>query len=126
MEGRHGIRIHEELSKNKQLVFLSDKIWPPRGAIETGSCLRFFIFVILHEIAHIELKHSSQNKTEEEYEADKMAKEWFNDHVQKINQSESGSILKPLTCKEIEGNKDFVEGRDWTYNSRKDDLSGFV
>lgn len=125
MDRRHGIRIDENIRKDKELVFLSDKIWPPGAAKETDLSFRFFIFVVLHEIAHVELRHGSENKAEEEHEADKKAMEWFNAHAEKINSSKPDSI-QMLSCKEIIANKDFIEGRDWTYNSRKNDVSGFI
>lgn len=124
MDRRHGIRVSEDIRKNKELIFLSDKVWPPVTAKETDLPFRFFAFVVLHEIAHVELKHTTQNKDEEEPEADKKAMEWFNAHMEKLNISKTEPIPL-LTCNEISENKDFIEGRDWTYNSRKCDVSGF-
>lgn len=120
-DGRHGIRIFEEIRKEKELIFLSERIWPPKDSDETNPFYRFFIFTILHEFAHIDLNDDDDDR------ANERAKEWFNLHVEKINQHPDTVVkLPPMTCKERMGIKDIVDGRDWSYNSSLEDLSGTI
>ncbi len=85
---------------------MSERILPKRGAIEDDPDVRYFIFVVLHEIVHAIKKHKSSkfdslsdadNQAQED-EADSLALEWFNRHVEALN----NPFMKPLTIDEIE------------------------
>ena len=67
--------------------------------------VRYFIFVVLHEVVHAVKKHKTlkfddltrqENKAQED-EADKIAMGWFNEHVKARN----NQYLKPITMDEI-------------------------
>lgn len=72
---------------------------------ETDPKARYFIYVVLHEVAHATKKHKSpifDNLTRDqleaqEKEADELALSWFNDHVVKKNNEH----LFPITKEEI-------------------------
>lgn len=75
----------------------------PPGSSEADKEWRYFIFAVLHEIAHAVLKHSPpdelkyQDNESQEHEADRHALEWFNSHV-----SENIDIgLTPLNIDEV-------------------------
>ena len=70
------------------------------------SNYRYFIFVVLHEIAHAYLKHLSpkldsltdSEMEAQEDEADKLALQWFNGYVE----ARANSFLPKLTRDEID------------------------
>jgi len=74
--------------------------------IETHPKARYFIYVVLHEVAHAIKNHKSprfDHLTDEEYkaqekEADDLAIKWFNEHVTKRN----NDYLPHITDQEIE------------------------
>ena len=78
---------------------------PKQGANGGQSEVRYFIYVVLHEVVHAIKKHKSpkfDNLTEQENhaqeeEADAIALEWFNEHVKELN----NPYVKPLTIEEI-------------------------
>lgn len=82
-------RLAQKICKHDEIVVLSPWIFTyiPAGACEADREFRYFIFCILHEIAHAILKHSppeelsSKENEEQEDEADKYAIEWFNKYV---------------------------------------------
>ncbi len=94
------IRNHEEI------IILSPWIFPYKSILESDKeyrKYRYFIFCILHEVAHIILKHKpppncsiQENQTQEDG-ADNLALNWFNSYV-----SESIDIgMSPLSIEEI-------------------------
>jgi hypothetical protein len=98
-------RVAPVLRKNREIIVLSERIFPKRGANEGHPKARYFIFVDLHEVAHAILNHRSpllDNLTEEENEAqekeaDDLAIAWFNAHVQARN----NQYLKAISLDEI-------------------------
>jgi hypothetical protein len=103
-------RLARHLCENREIILLSERILPKQNAIENLSEVRYFIFVVLHEVAHAIKKHKSpifDNLTDEEIkaqedEADKIALDWFNQHIEERNNPN----LKPLTREEIEAEQE--------------------
>ena len=99
---RDACRLPRELCKKREIILLSERILPKEGAVEDQSEVRYFIFSVLHEIAHVFKKHRFENLTyqenqAQENEADKLAISWFNDHIKLIN----NPCLKIITFEEI-------------------------
>ena len=99
-------RVARYYCENREVIFLSDRILPKKGASEFQPQVRYFIFIVLHETAHAIEKHKSpkfdkltqeQNRAQEE-EADELAFGWFNAHIQVLG----NQYLPPLTRGEIE------------------------
>jgi hypothetical protein len=98
-------RVAPALRKNRELIVLSERIFPKKGANEGDSKVRYFIFVVLHEIAHVIKNHRSpllDNLTEEENEAQEkeaetLAISWFNAYIKERN----NPYLKSITTDEI-------------------------
>lgn len=106
MGQRDGCRVGRELCENREIIILSEHILPKSGAKETQSEVRYFIYVVLHEVAHAIRKHRSplfddltteENRAQED-EADALALQWFNDHIKALN----NPYLPPLTREDIE------------------------
>jgi len=99
-------RVARNYCENREVILLSERILPKLGANEGQRKVRYFILTVLHEVAHAIKKHKSpkfDNLSEaeiqaQENEADKMALDWFNQHVEESN----NKYLKPLTPQEIE------------------------
>ena len=85
MFDRLGLRVAKDLIESRELVFLSERAFPRNGVPEEDQIYKHFIFVVLHEIAHIYLDHPQVIPKEErdEYEdaAHKQAKEWYDQHA---------------------------------------------
>jgi hypothetical protein len=89
MGQRDGCRLAKKLCKSREIILLSEHVLPKSGANEGESDVRYFIYVVLHEVAHVIKQHRSpiydsltNDKVEiQEAEADDMALKWFNDHV---------------------------------------------
>jgi hypothetical protein len=99
-------RVARHYCENREIILLSDRILPKRGADEGQSEVRYFIFTVLHEIVHAIKKHKSpkfddlseaQYQAQEE-EADNLAFRWFNQHINELN----NKYLPPLTTDEVE------------------------
>lgn len=77
---------------------------------ETDPRARYFIYVVLHEVAHAMRKHKSPKLDHitiddfeaQEKDADNLAMSWFNEHVSKRN----NKYLLPITKQEIEAAKE--------------------
>jgi len=98
-------RLAHKISVKEEIIVLSPWLFsyiPPRSS-EADEEWRYFIFAILHEVAHAVLKHSPpdelkpQNNNSQEEEADIRALTWFNDYVS--TNIEKG--LSPITIDEI-------------------------
>ncbi len=97
-------RVARYLCENKELILLSHRIFPKAGEGEGHSNGKYFIFTVLHEVAHAIQKHGSplfdnleqEEIKEQEKEADELALKWFNVHLLSINPD-----LPPLTMEEI-------------------------
>jgi hypothetical protein len=98
-------RLARHLCENREIILLSERILPKMNAREYHPEVRYFIYVVLHEVVHAIKKHKSpifDNLTAEEVqvqeeEADEIALDWFNQHVEELNNPK----LKPLTEEEI-------------------------
>lgn len=84
-----GCRLAREICKSREIILISERIFPGIGSTEGDERYRYFIFVVLHEIAHAYLKHRSpmfdslsvEENDAQESEADSLALQWFNNHV---------------------------------------------
>jgi len=104
----HAYRIARKLCQEREIILLSERIFPKEGAAEDKDEVRFFIFTVLHEVAHAIKEHRSplfdkltqKEKEAQEQEADNQALTWFNEHVKLF--SSKKPYLKPITLGEIE------------------------
>jgi len=96
--------------REREVILISDWVFPPAATSEGDDSGRFCILTILHEIAHAVCRHKSprldQLSVEEiqgqEAEADTLATQWFNTHVE-----ESGNkYMLPVSPTKI---RDLVE-----------------
>lgn len=82
-------RVARHFCEDRELILLSERILPKAGAREEDPQVRYFIFVVLHEIVHAIMKHGSPkfdalnpfDVRSQEQEADMIAYNWFNAHV---------------------------------------------
>lgn len=103
--GRDACRVARAISKEREIIILSDHILPKNTARFENWDVRYFIYVVLHEIAHVFKKHRSpmlDKLTEseiqaQENEADKIALKWFNEFVKSSNNAH----LKQITVEEV-------------------------
>ncbi len=78
-----------KICKHEEIIILSPWIFSfiPAGSCEIDKEFRYFIFAILHEVAHVFLEHidsdeiSGPEKQKQEDDADSHALEWFNSYV---------------------------------------------
>jgi hypothetical protein len=91
--------------REREVILISDWLFPPAGHSEGDDTGRFFIVTLLHEIAHAVCRHRSprldqlsaeENQTQEE-EADAMAVQWFNRHVEQS----SNDFMLPISVAEF-------------------------
>lgn len=100
-------RVARHYCENREVILLSERILPKQGANEGQPEVRYFIYVVLHEVVHAIKKHKSpkfdnltqQENQAQEDEADAIALEWFNEHIGKLN----NRYLKPITREVIKG-----------------------
>jgi hypothetical protein len=91
------------IGEQREIIILSERILPNK---DDDNEVRYFVFVVLHEIAHAYKQHRSpkldrlsQNEiVAQEAEADELALLWFNDFVD----NNRNLNLKPLKREEIE------------------------
>ena len=89
MASRDGVRLSRHVRENFEVIVLSDHIAPNIHHAETDPVFRYFMYVILHEVAHAICKHKSQyydgisakENEAQEVEADALATEWFNERA---------------------------------------------
>jgi len=102
---RDACRVARNYCENREVILLSERILPKQGTDERQPEVRYFFFVVLHEVVHAVKKHKSpkfdnltttENEAQED-EADRIALEWFNGHVKASN----NPYLKPLSLDEI-------------------------
>lgn len=88
MFDRLGIRIAKDLRESRELIFLSERVFPRNGVTEEDEIYKHFVFVVLHEIAHIFLDHPQvvAEKDRDGYEdaAHAKAKGWYDEHAKEI------------------------------------------
>ena len=84
-------RLTLEFRENREIIVLSERIVPAERSDEGSSDVRYFIFAILHEIAHAVFQDRpprSITPTEggkQEKRADGLAFQWMNDHLRAKN-----------------------------------------
>jgi hypothetical protein len=103
-------RISPQLRQKREIILLSERIFPKKGADEGVQKTRYFIFVVLHEVAHAIKNHRTNNLTKDESfiqekEADELAIAWFNGHVAERN----NPYLKTLNFNEINRTKAYYQ-----------------
>lgn len=104
---RSGMRLSRPLCENCEVVLLSEEKFPRVGGRQQENDFRFFIFLVLHEVAHAYLKHkcpyfdklSEEEAKKNEDEATAKAIEWFNLYLSENQQLEQ----KPMNDLEIIG-----------------------
>ena len=105
MAHRDGCRLARVVCETREVIVLSEHVLPRSNADEGQDDVRYFIYVVLHEVAHAVKKHRSpqyDSLTEEEseaqeQEADDLAFQWFNDHIA----AQANPHLVALTHEEI-------------------------
>lgn len=106
MAHRDGCRLARVLCETREIIILSEHILPKGHTDEGQPEVRYFIYMVLHEIAHAIRKHKSpqcDSLTNEEFEAqereaDALAFQWFNDHIARLE----NPYLPAMTHEEIE------------------------
>ena len=105
MGHRDGCRLARALCENREIIILSERILPKRGAKEDKPDVRYFIYVVLHEVVHAIKNHRSplydsltpEEVNAQEAEADDLALSWFNDHIAALR----NPYLLALTREEV-------------------------
>lgn len=103
------LRLTSIIREYEEVVIFSPWIFPYKPIPENDKEVRYFIFCVLHEIAHIILKHksplncSAQEHEGQEKDADDLALKWFNGHI-------SEKIL-PLSIAEIRAQQELNQTR---------------
>jgi hypothetical protein len=91
--------------REREIILLSDHVFPVAGAAEDHLLARYFFFVVLHEVAHAIKRHKSprfdrlskEENDAQEREADDLAYRWFNQHIEQ----EGNPFLVSLTPSEV-------------------------
>jgi hypothetical protein len=91
--------------REREIILLSEHIFPVHGKAVDHPSARYFIFAVLHEVAHAIRKHrsprfdalSKEENEAQEREADELAYQWFNDHVKQ----QDNPYLLPLLPDEV-------------------------
>ena len=96
-------RLTPKILTYEEVIILSPWIFTNKHITTNDIGARYFVFCVLHEVAHIILKHKSpmdcygnENQCQEQY-ANDLALKWFNSHVSEFN--ERG--INPLSIEEI-------------------------
>lgn len=82
-----GRRLTKKFCDGRDVIILSERIVPRAGLSEADSSVRYFVFVILHEVAHAYREHlppneiSAEDNQAQEDEANALAFQWFNDTI---------------------------------------------
>jgi hypothetical protein len=87
-------RVARNYCNTREIILVSERILPSTNIHhQTDPKARYFIYVVLHEVAHAVRKHrsplfdnlSKEECENQEKEANDLAMTWFNDHVGKLN-----------------------------------------
>jgi hypothetical protein len=105
MTHRRGIRLSRPLCENYEIIFLSEEVFPRSGGFVHEDGFRYFIFIVLHEVAHAYFKHkcplfdkiTPEEINKNEAEATTKAIEWFNMHISRAGITDQ----KPMVDDEI-------------------------
>ena len=85
-------RLSREFCDDNEIIILSERIIPRGPLVEDHWQVRYFMFAVLHEVAHALRNHrspqaiSAQENADQEREADELAFNWFNNHLSETNQ----------------------------------------
>jgi hypothetical protein len=87
-----GMRLTRSFCKSRDIIILSERVFPKSGAHESDKDFRYFIYVVLHEVAHAVKNHlsprldrlSAKQTAAQEKEAKDLAFEWFNEHAKTL------------------------------------------
>lgn len=108
---RDACRVARHYCQSREIILISERILPGKNVLnEADPKARYFIYVVLHEVAHAVRKHKSPEfddltKDEieaQEKEADEFAMSWFNGHVAERKNEQ----LLPITKQEIKAAQD--------------------
>ena len=84
-------RLTHEFREGREIIVLSERIVPADQSDESSRDVRYFIFVVLHEVAHAISQDRSPNlispeeNVEQEKRANCLAFRWMNDHLRARN-----------------------------------------
>jgi len=91
MDTSDGRRLTPAFCQEREIIILSERI-VPRGCLpEYDPKVRYFVFAVLHEIAHAVSQHLPPNQISEEQnaaqerEAHTLAFAWFNNYIRTRN-----------------------------------------
>jgi hypothetical protein len=102
-------RLTSIIREHEEVIILSPWIFPYKPFSENDKEIRYFIFCVLHEVAHIILKHKSpmncllQEDERQENDATDLALKWFNGHV--------SEEIPPLSFDEIRTQQELNQTR---------------
>ena len=87
MDNSDGRRLTSSFLEGREIVILSERIVPRVGMAEDHPTVRYFWFVVLHEVAHAIRLHQAPAELDEvannlqEIEANNLALAWFNRYL---------------------------------------------
>jgi hypothetical protein len=99
-----GRRLTKQFCEGRDIIVLSERIVPRARKSEADEGVRYFVFVILHEIAHAHSEHlppdeiSTEANDAQEAEANALAFYWFNASIREKNRA----ALREFTQEELE------------------------
>lgn len=80
-------RLTRSFCRERDIIVLSERIVPADCMDESEANVRYFVFVVLHEVAHAICDHRPPNEisatenSAQEDEADRLAFKWYNDFL---------------------------------------------
>jgi len=106
-------RLGSKVCQFDEIIIFSPWILPDSFFTETDLVAKYFIYCVLHEIAHVyltheppdELSHSENQK--QENEAENLAMEWFNKYA--IDNASRG--LNAITIEEIRSQQEVIKNK---------------
>ena len=103
MTNSDGRRLTPKFTVGRHVIVLSERIVPRRHVNEGSPEVRYFVFTILHEVAHAVSDHrppseiSPEENERQEQEANELAFQWFND----VLRAKAHPDLPPFTADEL-------------------------
>ena len=92
MDSSDGRRLTRSFLEGREIIILSERIIP-RGRQPDNLKVRYFLFAVLHEVAHAISDHQAPNKisdgenARQEEEADDLAFEWLNAYLKRVGRA---------------------------------------
>lgn len=108
-------RIAKATRENRELIFISERIIPPKRASEDHPDIRYFVFVALHEVVHAIKQHKPPNEISEaensaqEIEADTLAFDWYNTYLKSKKNPHLPEFTKQDLDKSTEKNLEIMK-----------------